>query len=177
MVRIPKAQWAARLAACQSEANANEKGRLFEDAVSFVLEKLPGVRLQTRDRNSAVGSEEIDLAFWNERQSRSVDFLPNIILVEVKNWSAPVGAPEVTVFEQKVKRRGIDFGILVAAKGISGELSVGNAAHDIIRGALSEGRRIVVLTIADLEPLRTSDDLIHLIQFKLCELVVTSSVV
>ena len=96
-------------------------------------------------------------------------------MIEVKNWTAPVGVQEITVFDQKIKRRGLEFGILVAAIGITGNPSLQSAGFDILRAALIERRSIVVITRDDLTRVSSSDALIELIQAKLCDLVVAGT--
>ena len=102
-------------------------------------------------------------------------FLPNIILVECKNWSKPVSSEEVNWFDSKLKRRGQSFGILIAANGITGNSQNVESAHEIIRVALSEGRQLVVITQTEIKTLQTTQDLVSLIQEKLCELVVSGT--
>ena len=86
-----------------------------------------------------------------------------------------MGSEEVSWFDSKLKRRGQPFGILIAANGITGNPEKVEAAHEIIRLALSEGRQLVVITRAEIENLRWVEDLIKLIQEKLCELVVSGT--
>jgi hypothetical protein len=153
----------------------SEKGRILEDLVCYLFEQVPGVSVGKRNALNTFSSEEIDVAFWNRMDVDGFYFLPNIILVECKNWSQPVGSEEVNWFDSKLKRRGQPFGILIAANGITGNSQKIQAAHEIIRVALSEGRQLIVITRAEIENLRTSDDLVELIQDKLCELVVSGT--
>jgi hypothetical protein len=152
-----------------------EKGRALEDLVCYLLEQVPGISTGKRNALNTFESEEIDVAFWNRRDVDGFYFLPNIILVECKNWSQPVGSEEVSWFDSKLKRRGQPFGILVAANGITGNSQRIEAAHEIIRVALSEGRQIIVITRAEIENLRFTEELVKLIQEKLCELVVSGT--
>jgi Restriction endonuclease len=153
----------------------SEKGRILEDLVCYLFEQVPGVNVGKRNALNTFSSEEIDVAFWNRMDVDGFYFLPNIILVECKNWSQPVGSEEVNWFDSKLKRRGQPFGILVAANGITGNSQKIQAAHEIIRVALSEGRQLIVITRLEIENLRTSDNLVKLIQDKLCELIVSGT--
>lgn len=153
----------------------SEKGRALEDLVCYLFEQIPGVDHGKRNALNVFGSEEIDVAFWNKMDGSGFYFLPHIILVECKNWSRPVGSEEVDWFNSKLKRRGQTFGILVAASGVTGDSQRISAAHETIRIALSEGRRLVVVTRAEIERLRTTNELVSLIQEKLCELVVSGT--
>lgn len=152
-----------------------EKGRALEDLVCYLFEQVPGVNIGKRNTLNTFKSEEIDVAFWNRMDVNGFYFLPNIILVECKNWSQPVGSEEVNWFDSKLKRRGQTFGILIAANGITGNSQKIEAAHEIIRVALSEGRQLIVITKTEIENLQFTEELVQLIQEKLCELVVSGT--
>lgn len=152
-----------------------EKGRILEELVCYLFEQIPGVSTGKRNALNTFQSEEIDIAFWNQRDVDGFYFLPNIILVECKNWSQPVGSEEVNWFDSKLKRRGQSFRILIAANGITGNSQKIESAHEIIRVALSEGRQLIVITRSEINNLRATEDLIRLIQDKLCELVVSGT--
>ena len=78
-------------------------------------------------------------------------------------------------FDRKLRSRGLDFGILVALSGITGDANDRTSAHQIIAQSLSEYRRIVVLTASDLSSLANTGVLVDLIKVKLCELAVTGT--
>ena len=44
-----------------------------------------------------------------------------VLLVECKNWSGPVGYPELAVFQQQTPAARRLLGVLVAAHGITGK--------------------------------------------------------
>jgi hypothetical protein len=157
-------------------ASTNEKGRALEDVVCYIFEKVPGISVTKRNVRNVFDTEEVDVAFFNERRPKGFIFLPQIILVECKNWSGAVGSVEVAWFNEKLRSRGLTFGILVAANGITGDVKRKTDAHAIIAGALREQRNIIVLTSNELRDLRNSDDLIQLIKEKLCELAVEGTV-
>lgn len=152
-----------------------EQGRSLEDLVCYIFGRVPGITITHRNHLNTFHSEEIDVALWNEKRPRILDFLPNVILVEAKNWSRPVGSSEVAWFDRKLRNRGLDFGILVALRGITGNANDRTSAHHIIAQSLSEYRRIVVLTAGDLASLVNTGLLVHLIKVKLCELAVTGT--
>lgn len=102
--------------------------------------------------------------------------MPWIILVECKNWEAPVGSEHVSWFDTKIRNRGLEFGILVAANGITGDPSRLTDAHSIIARALQEGRRMLVITRDELLRLRDSSELVLVIKEKLCELAVSGTI-
>lgn len=151
------------------------KGGAFEDLICYLFSKIPGISVTKRNTLNQFQSEEIDVAFWNRPTPNGLYFLHNIILVECKNWSQPLGSAEVSWFDTKLRRRAQPFGILVAANGITGNAADKTAAHDVISAALAEGRQFVVITRQEIENLTLSSHLVELIQTKLCELAVSGT--
>lgn len=152
------------------------KGQALEELIAYLIGKIPGIIVTARNNNNAFGSEELDVAFWNERRRNGLHFLPNILIVECKNWSRPVGVDEVTHFDAKIRRRGLDFGVLVAANGITGDVGNRTAAHHVVFSSLSEGRKIIVISRAEIEALNHTDELIYAFKQKLTSLYVEGSV-
>jgi hypothetical protein len=175
MGRITASQVRAILDRCDVASDGSARGRAFEDVICYVFGQVPGVAITRRNSLNAAGSEEIDVAFWNRMHPRGFYFLPRIILVECKNWSQPVGSSEVDWFGSKLRRRGLSFGVLFAANGITGDNAELTAAHDIIRASLAEGCQIVVVTRNEIEQIPTTEALVRLMQEKLCELAVSGS--
>src|SRR4051812_14051115 len=95
-----------------------EQGRSLEDLICYVLGQLPGVSVTHRNELNAFDTEEIDVAVWNDTANDGLFFLPNLILVECKNWSKKVGSEELNWFYTKLRNRGLTFGILVTTLGI-----------------------------------------------------------
>jgi hypothetical protein len=86
-----------------------------------------------------------------------------------------VGSAEVITFISKLERRGVEYGFLFAANGITGSAEDGKAAHFAISSALAKKIRIVVITREEVETLKASDDLVLLIKQKLCHLVASET--
>ena len=128
-----------------------EKGKALEDLISYLFGKIPGFSLTTRNENNIFHTEEIDVAFWNDKHRQGAYFLPYTILVECKNWSHSVGSTEVGWFDTILRNRGLTFGILIAANGITGNAYDRTAAHSIIAAALREQRQIIIITRQELE--------------------------
>jgi len=61
-------------------------GRALEDLICYVTGLIPGVAITHRNELNAFDTEEIDVAIWNDGAADGLFFLPNIILVECKNW-------------------------------------------------------------------------------------------
>lgn len=150
-------------------------GPALEDLVCSMMSIVPGITITRRNELDRFRVGEIDLAFWNEQVPGGLRFLPQIILVECKNWSRPVGSPEVAWFDRKVRDRGLDFGILVSASGITGDKGDLTSARGLVADALRDGRRLLVLEVDEFLELEHTDELIQLVKERLCELTVNRS--
>lgn len=158
-------------------ATTTGKGRALEDLVCYLFGLVPGVAITQRNEMNVFDTEEIDVALWNDKVPGGLFFLPDIILVECKNWSSPVGSGEVNWFDTKLRNRGLEFGILIATHGITGNGNDLTAAHKIVADALKEKRRLVVITIEEILALGDTEALAHLLKKKMCDLAVRGSMV
>jgi hypothetical protein len=156
---------------------AYEKGRKLELLIAYVFGKIPGVDFYKSNIVNNPGSEEVDVAFFNNKQRNGLPFFEYLLLVECKNWSGPVGAANVREFVTKLERRACAYGVLVAANGITGNAQDRSAAHDEIRMALAmKGISVVVVTRAEIEAWEDTADIVDLFKKKLCELTVDGSI-
>ena len=176
MARIARNRVIKLLARGRNGATPTEKGRALEDTVCYVFGRVPGISVTKRNVHNVFHSEEIDVAFFNERHPLGFYYLPQIILVECKNWSVPLGSGEIAWFNEKLRNRGLEVGILVAANGITGNAKQRTDAHAIIAGALREQRMILVISTTELSTLQDTRDLIRLLKEKLCELAVEGTI-
>jgi hypothetical protein len=112
-----------------SAETTTEQGRALEDLVCYLFEAVPGIGLTERNLANPFGTEEIDVTFWNDRHPTGLWFLPTTILVECKNWTRPFGGDEVAYFVRKLQNRKLDFGLLVATRGITGSPRLLTDAH------------------------------------------------
>lgn len=165
------------VAAGANGATTAEQGRALEDLICYIFTQVPGISITRRNEMNAFQTEEIDVALWNDGHPEGLFFLPNIILVECKNWSNRVGSGEVNWFDTKLRNRGLNFGLLVATNGITGNADDLTAAHSIVAAALREGRRLVIIQTHEFFALTDSSQLIHLIKEKLCDLAIRGTVV
>ena len=176
MAPIVQATVQSHIDAGQNGANTAERGRALEDLVCYVYGLVPGVAITHRNELNVFETEEIDVALWNDGATDGFFFLPNIILVECKNWSTKVGSGELNWFDSKLRNRGLTFGIFVTTLGITGDAADLTAAHAIIAAALREGRRLIVVTTTEIAALTDTAQLVRLIKLKLCDLAVKGAV-
>jgi hypothetical protein len=175
LARIPPIQLRQELARIAAAVGANEKGRALEDFICYLFPFVPGVEIAERNALNAFDTEEVDVALWNDRHRRGLYFLPNLLLVECKNWSHPCGSQEVSYFVNRLRQRGCDHGLLIATNGVTGSADDLTRAHFEIATALAAGIRVLVVTSAELENLRSSDEMVVLLKKKLCQLVVSGT--
>ena len=151
------------------------KGKAFEDLVCYVFESIPGLANTQRNAMNVFDTEEIDVAFWNEQDPAGLKSFNPMVLVECKNWSSRVGSIEVSWFLAKIEHRGLDFGVLVAVNGITGNANDITAAHHTIAVALAKKIRLIVIDRTEIEALDSGTALVKLIKDKMCRLIVSGS--
>jgi hypothetical protein len=152
-----------------------EQGRALENLICYLFGLVPGVAVTQRNERNFFDTEEIDVALWNDKHPAGFFFLPDIILIECKNWSSRVGGGEVNWFDTKLRNRGLEFGILVATMGITGNDADLTNAHKVVADALRERRRLIVISTNEILALGDTDALAHLLKKKMCELAVKGS--
>lgn len=177
MPALSPKKMASYLQPARTGATTVLRGRAFEDLLCYVFGKVPGIGITHRDKLNTFAAEEIDVALWNDKKPGAFDFLPNIVLLEAKNWTRPAGSEEVAWFDTKLRNRGLDYGIFVALNGITGDATQKTAAHQIVAGSLKDHRRLVVVTGTDVMALRNTIQLVTLIKTRLCELAVSGTIV
>lgn len=161
---------------CDNGATNQIKGKAFEDMTCYLFETIPGVSVAIRNQMNAFDNEEIDIAIWNEKVRAGLPFLPNIILIECKNWAAPVSSIEVNWFCQKLASRGLDFGVLIANNGITGNANDLDAAYNTIAFHQSQKRSLIVITRAEILTFQNTNDIIALIKRKMCLMAVSGRI-
>lgn len=148
----------AHLITVDSANSAVSKGRAFERLIKSVLEAIPGVSVPILDAVDVFKATEIDLLAWNAGDPAGLAGLPNPILVECKCWTEKVGSLHVGWFDTKLHIHGCSFGILIAARGITGNPHDRSAANFIAALAVGEARSLIVLTRMEIEGLQNQDD-------------------
>jgi hypothetical protein len=136
----------------------------------MIFSAVPGIEIMERNVVDIPGAAEIDVGVFSSGNRNGLYFLPNIFLVECKNWYQPVGSAEVVHFCHKLEARNCGFGILVAANGITGNVEDLSNAHRTISEYLANGTECVCVRLSDLEAMRYSEQLVLLLKKKLVEL-------
>jgi hypothetical protein len=148
-----------------------EQGKALEDLICYVMENTPGISIADRNLLSPFGTEELDIVLWNKMLPEGLFFLQSLLIVECKNWSAPVDGHVIEYFAGRLRHTGCNDGILVAANGITGSFKPMSGAHYHVMMALADDRRIMVVTREELEALETAGQFVRLLQRKRLELM------
>lgn len=158
----------------QSDAgNTHVKGRVFEDLTLYLFDKFRGIRLADRNVLDASGSQEIDLALWNNRVVGPFDILDPIVICECKNEANPLSSAKVREFVHKLRTRGAKSGILVSSSGIAGQLNGYRHANSVIMDALSiDGIKVIVIDRNDILSYSNTDDIFNDVTEKYLQLTI-----
>src|SRR3982751_1772715 len=111
------------------------KGKAFEDLACYLLNGIPGITITARNEMNTFATEEIDVACKNENDPAGLGILVDFFLVEYKGWKDAVNSEQVSWFLTKIRHRGVHFGILIAANGITGAPEHLSRAHLLVRVA------------------------------------------
>lgn len=162
--RAPSAESMARSFAEVLAAEGTSKGKALEDFVAALFASLEGLRVLKR--NARLAAEELDLIIKNDVNTGFWRIAGSPLIVECKNWSGKVGAPEISVLVEKLQALSPDAksGILVALNGITGD-SYSDAMLKI-REARQRGRYVLVLERRDLEEAASGVSLAQVIERK-----------
>lgn len=131
--------------------NNYKKGQTFENLCVYLFENMDGVIVDGQDVQ--MDAEEIDIVLWNAKVEEVLRPFDDVFIVECKNWSQPAGATQLDSFLSKLRRRKMPTGIFIAANGVTGDFLNSNngvGAIELIKIALSEGIRCIVLNKEDL---------------------------
>ena len=103
---FPHRKIARRLRQGDEATVTEEVGGALEDVVGWTLCSLPGVRVLHRDFVNRANSAELDLFIFNNARLSPIEFLPQYLIVECKNWQAAVNSSTMRDFIAKVGIRG-----------------------------------------------------------------------
>lgn len=159
MVAIAPGSIAATLAAADGGTTA-QKGNALEQVVADTLCLFDGVGILFTNAVDVENSCEIDILLYNQRHPAGLPFLQDNILIECKNWEAPVNTATLRAFTSKLRQFKLDFGVVVASNGITGNQVDRTAGHAHLRREFDQvGLKTLVVTRQEFESLASTDDL------------------
>lgn len=153
-----------------SASDSDSKGSALENLTEYLFSRIPGVIVESKDITNFAVSEEIDIALWNDKEPNGLNHFPNIIFIECKYLNRSMSSNEVSSFIDKLVNRSLDFGIIVASKGISGTRENIRHAYQKINAALIRGIKIIIITFDDILALTDSSSLVKLVKKKFLRL-------
>jgi hypothetical protein len=146
-------------------------GKAFEDLACYLLNGIPGIAVTARNEMNTFATEEIDVACKNENDPAGLGALVDFFIVECKGWREAVNSEQVSWFLTKIRHRGVRFGILIAAEGITGEPEHLSRANFLVSVEMATfGIRMVIVTREEIEKLTSGEDFARLIIQKVCVL-------
>lgn len=162
------------LAQVDSAPTNAKRGKAFEDLACYLLSQVPGVTITARNAMNTFATEEIDVACYNQHAPTGLSSLADFFLVECKGWKEPVTSEQVSWFLTKIRHRGLRFGILIAANGITGEPEHLSRAHFLVSTEMANfGVRMVIITREEIARLSSGEEFANLILQKVCTLHAT----
>jgi hypothetical protein len=171
MPRYSKAKLNAFLKTWDTATTKAARGKAFEELACYLFNKIPGIRITSRNEKNTFETEEIDVACCNDQHPKGLRQLNGFFLVECKGWSDPVNSEQVAWFLMKIEHRGVDFGVLLAANGITGVSEHLTAAHFLVATALATKKiRMVIITRMEIEALDSGEGLAELILAKVTQI-------
>jgi hypothetical protein len=172
MADIDPTETARALDALNAEQSADARGAILEEVCATLFESMDGVVVAARNALTARGNEELDLLLVNEQLPMGLPGFSRDIPVECKSQGDPVSSNMVRDFAAKLERTFLDWGILVALAGITGEKSGWRAAIAEIDTCALKRRRIIVVVERELRALRSGEHLAQLLEKKRAEMLV-----
>jgi hypothetical protein len=154
-------------------ANNAVRGKAFEELARYLFSKVPGVTVISWNEMNTFETEEIDVACATVPHPRGLRDLGGFFLVECKGWDSAVNSEQVAWFLTKIKHRGVSFGVLFAANGITGVEGHLTRSHFLVAMALAEKIKMVIETRDEIETLNTGEELATLIIEKITRLHAT----
>jgi hypothetical protein len=147
------------------------KGKAFEDLACYLLSGIPGITITARNEMNTFATEEIDVACKNENDPAGLGALVDFFLVECKGWTDAVNSEQVSWFLTKIRHRGVRFGILIAANGVTGLPEHLSRANFLVGVEMATfGIKMVIVTREEIEKLTSGEDFARLIIQKVCTL-------
>lgn len=149
-----------------------QKGAALETVVQNTFCLISGVRCLKARAVDVDGASEIDLLLSNRRAPDGLDFLPALLLVECKNWSAPVNTATLRSFTSKLLEARLEVGILVASNGITGLAEERTASYAHLRRQFdSNNLKVLVILRDELEALSSTEAFCELLMDKFASFI------
>jgi hypothetical protein len=158
-----------------NSANSDARGKAYEALVAYLFSCVPGCIVEPGIIN-VFGTEQIDVAVGNLAASDGLYLLPRVFLVECKDWKEPVDSKSVGYFLNILAGRSVEVGVLVAARGITGNLASLTHAHALALTAAPRGIKLIVISTEEISALSTAAQFVELLRRRLLRAYATGTV-
>lgn len=156
----------ARLDALDTLTAGARRGSGLEDLVVEVFESLPGVRVAERNVLAGFGEAELDSIWINGAPEQGLIGFGRDVLMECKSSAEPLNSTGVAHFASQAERRRVQWSLIVALNGITGDLETSRNAQLEIRRYAEGGTWVMVLVADELREVRSADHVAAVIAAK-----------
>jgi hypothetical protein len=154
--------------------DTDAQGKAYERLAEYIFGEVPGC-ITERDVMNVFETEQIDVAVGNARYPDGLALLPDVLLVECKDWAKPVDSKTVGYFINILDNRSVSVGVLVAANGITGAGELKHA-HALGMAAAARGVKVLVITTADLLGISSVADFVQLLHRRYLRAAATGTI-
>lgn len=156
--------YAGKLLARIDEKLGKPDGKDLEELAGYLLGSIPGFEVR-----SDVRTDDAQYDALIRNRGPKYDFRADLgyyALVECKDWSKPVGVPEVSQFINKLVLQDCRGGILFSSQGITGEGKNKDAELQLLKAHYRAGKIIMVMDKGDFLQATKGGNLVLLLQRK-----------
>jgi len=119
-----------------------EKGDTFEDLADLLFSAIPFLRIRGRQKLTKTSEIDLVVEYIGHDGKTFFDNWSDFILVECKNWSGSVGAPQIKKFSSNMSDLKMDLGVIFARNGVSGDTN--SDAQCAIRDIYKQHDRMIL---------------------------------
>ncbi|MDB2276544.1 restriction endonuclease [Halorubrum ezzemoulense] len=153
------------LEAMDSADTSQERGDAFEEFAGILMEAMPFIRVRERNLRSRTNELDLVVEYTGADDTKIFDKVSSDFLIECKHWSEPVGSDPVGNFIQKMDKLSVDFGIIFARNGITGDEQTDGYGQ--IRDAFIQSDKVIlVIDDGDIERLLGGKSLYNILDEK-----------
>jgi hypothetical protein len=153
------------LEAMDSADTSQERGDAFEEFAGILMEAMPFIRVRERNLRSRTNELDLVVEYMGVDETKIFDKVSSDFLIECKHWSEPVGSDPVGNFIQKMDKLRVDFGIIFARNGITGDKQTDGYGQ--IRDVFIQSDKVIlVIDDEDIERLLEGENLYNILDEK-----------
>lgn len=136
-------QFEDALDAMDNADSSQERGDAFEEFAGVLMEAMPFIRVRERNLRSRTNELDLVVEYMGADETKIFDKVSSDFLIECKHWLEPVGSDPVGNFIQKMDKLSVDFGIMFARNGITGDEQTDGYGQ--IRDAFIQSDKVILV--------------------------------